>query len=79
MEGHPHNFKVRVALPILELGLRVLTAITERRDPSPDDLAQLRKLVPDSTDDEPVDELACRVIEKAVRDLRLRAKAAEEQ
>jgi hypothetical protein len=50
----------------LDLALRVLRAVTERRYPDPDDIAALQRLAP-YAGPMPVDELACELIEQALR------------
>jgi hypothetical protein len=50
----------------MEAALRVLTAITERRPPNPADVAELHSFAPDTQDVAP-DELACEVIQQAIR------------
>jgi hypothetical protein len=46
--------------------LRVLKAINERRDPDPSDVRELKRLAP-FDERLSIDELACRVIENALR------------
>jgi hypothetical protein len=57
----------------MQLALRVLTALTEKRYPDPEDLIKLQQLAPNSAAKTP-DELACEVIHKA---LKHRAKVRE--
>jgi len=59
---------------MLDLALRVLTAITDRRYPEPDDIAALRSLARCARP-MPIDELACELIQDAVRG-RVAARAA---
>jgi hypothetical protein len=51
---------------ILELALRVLTAITDKCYPDPADVAALRRLAP-FAGPMPVDELACELIQGVLR------------
>jgi hypothetical protein len=58
--------------------LRALGALTERQEPEAKDVAELRRLAP-TMDAAPVDELACEVIQQALRTrAQLRAKASGE-
>ena len=50
----------------MQLALRVLTALTEKRYPDPDDVAKLRELAPGARA-KTADELACEVIHKALK------------
>jgi hypothetical protein len=54
------------SLEAMQLALRVLTALTEKRYPDPEDLAHLRQLAPDAAAKKP-DELACEVIQNALK------------
>jgi hypothetical protein len=54
------------SIEAMQLALRVLTALTEKRYPDPEDLAQLRQLAPDAAAKTP-DELACEVIQNALK------------
>jgi hypothetical protein len=51
---------------ILETALRVITAISEREHPDPDDVAALKAYAPQSAD-LPIEELVCDVINDAIR------------
>jgi hypothetical protein len=51
----------------METALRVLTALTQRARPDPEDVAELRRFAGDG-DSTAVDELACDVIQKALRE-----------
>ena len=57
----------------LEVGLRVLTAVNEHKNPDPMDVEKLRLLAPEWAD-RPVDELACEVIGRTMKQ---RSKAAQ--
>jgi len=48
----------------MQVALRVLTAINERHNPAPEDLEELRRLLPEI--DLPSDELACKVVQDAL-------------
>ena len=61
----PHNVAVTYRAAPTEGALRVLTAILNDRKPSPDDVAELRRLAPDCAD-LPFDELACEVVWRAL-------------
>jgi DNA-binding NarL/FixJ family response regulator len=50
----------------MKIALRVLTAITEKRNPDPDDLQELHRLAPLQPGASP-DELACEVIQQAIK------------
>jgi hypothetical protein len=54
------------SLDAMKLALRVLTALTERRDPDAGDAEALRGLAGD-TDNRDLDDLACEVIQKAIK------------
>jgi hypothetical protein len=58
--------QMQQSLTAMNLALRVLSAFTERRQADPQDLATLRELAPDAAD-MPADELACEVIQRAIR------------
>jgi hypothetical protein len=51
----------------LELGLRVLSAVNEHHQPAEPDVRQLRELAPAGWHDRPIDELACEVIQQAMK------------
>jgi hypothetical protein len=53
-------------LDALKLALRVLSAISERQAPEAHDVQELRRLAP-ALGDGPLDELACDVIQQALR------------
>ena len=57
---------MQVAKNALKTALRVLIDISDHNPPDPADLETLRKLVPLMAD-APVDELACEVIQQAIR------------
>ena len=50
----------------MQTALRVLTAITEKQNPDPKDIEALRQIAP-SLADVPPDELACGVIQQALK------------
>jgi len=54
------------SLAAMQTALRVLTAITERQVPAPEDVAELRQAVPNGAR-LPNDELACEAIQIALR------------
>jgi hypothetical protein len=47
---------------VMELALRVFSAITERKSPAADDVAELRKLVPGHSANAPIDRIAREMI-----------------
>ncbi len=49
----------------MEVGLRVLAAINDHREPNPVDTAKLRCLAPDLKD-LPLEEVACQVVRQGV-------------
>ena len=51
----------------MELALRVLSAVTLGQHPSPRDVAELRQLAPDAPPNMGADELACEVIQRAIK------------
>ena len=57
---------MQTGLNAMQVALRVLAAITERRPAEPGDLAGLREYAPDANDLAP-DELACEVIQRALK------------
>jgi hypothetical protein len=63
-------------MAVLELGLRVLTAVINNRDPDPTDVEMLRRQSPLSQSDRPIDEVACEVIQAA---LKRRARATRKE
>jgi hypothetical protein len=64
---------MQMGFAAMQLALRVLNALIEKRYPDPEDVAQLRQLAPDAAT-KPTDELACEVIQNA---LKHRAKGRE--
>jgi hypothetical protein len=50
----------------MQTALRVLTALTEKREANPADVEELRRLAPGDPD-VPLDELACEVIQLAIK------------
>lgn len=54
------------SLEHIERALRVLTTLTENRFPAPEDVAAWRRLAPEAAD-KTVDELACDVIQNALK------------
>ncbi len=48
----------------LEIALRVLGAINERREPEPEDVLLLRRAREETAEDQPADELACEMINR---------------
>ncbi len=57
---------MELSVEALKVALRVLTAISERRTPDERDVAALKKLAPLLADG-PLDELACDVIQQALK------------
>ena len=60
----------------MTIGLRVLMAVTDRQLPAPEDMSELRRLAPLFAD-MPPDELACEVIQSALKN-RAQARAKKE-
>ena len=54
------------SMEAMKTALRVLTAINERRYPDPEDVHALRRYAPNAAS-LPVDELACEVIQQAMK------------
>ena len=54
------------SLAAMTTALRVLTAITDHQPPTPADLEELRRMAPGRAD-MPLDELACGVIQLALK------------
>ena len=50
----------------METALRVLSALTAHQYPAPEDVAELRRCAP-LLEDAPLDELACDVIQQALK------------
>jgi hypothetical protein len=63
--GRPSNVK-KESIEVMKLALRVLTATTEKTKPSTEDLQGLLSFAPDLTN-LPPDELACEVIQRAMK------------
>src|SRR5579871_4097470 len=61
-----YTFSVQQSLHEMQLALRVLNAITNHRDPEPADVEELHRLAP-SEQGISIDELACRVVTKALQ------------
>jgi hypothetical protein len=55
------------SLDAMKLALRVLTALTEHRYPELDEVAALRALAGPKLQSMPLDELACEVIQAALK------------
>lgn len=55
-------------MTVLRAAMRVLTAISERKEARLSDLGMLRKIVPDLDIRAPLDELACTAIRQALKD-----------
>jgi len=54
-------------LTAMKTALRVLTALAERRSPSPADIEELREIAHQQRVDTPLDEIACDVIQVALQ------------
>jgi hypothetical protein len=69
---------MQYSLQAMELALRVLTALTEKRNPSPEDANRLRAIAAATgTCEMPLDDLACEVIQQALKHrAQVRKKAA---
>jgi len=61
------NKGTRQAAEDIERAVRVLTALTENRFPDPDDVAELRRLVPEAAG-KTIEEIVCDVIQNAVKE-----------
>jgi hypothetical protein len=57
---------MKLMLEEMNVAMRVLAAINEKRHPDPEDVAELRRLVPLSAE-RPPDELACDAIMEAIK------------
>jgi hypothetical protein len=57
---------MQAGLDAMKVALRVLTALTERKDPTAEDLSDLRMFAPDANRLAP-DELACEVIQRSIK------------
>jgi hypothetical protein len=51
----------------MELALRVLAALTQKRHPNPADVHRLRTIAETGARELPLDELACEVIQRALK------------
>ncbi len=58
---------MQYSLDSMKVALRVLTALTEKRAADEKDIAELRALAGPSSEGLPPDELACEVIQLALR------------
>ena len=58
---------MRQSLDAMTTALRVLTAITEKRHPDPGDVDVIRGLAGTGCESMGIDELACEVIQKALK------------
>jgi hypothetical protein len=58
---------MQYSLEAMELALRVLAALTQKRHPNPADVVRLRTMAEASTRELPLDELACEVIQQALK------------
>jgi hypothetical protein len=58
---------MQYSLDAMKIALRVLTALTEKRNPSDEEIGRLRELVGVAGEHLPADELACEVIQKALK------------
>jgi hypothetical protein len=69
---------MKSGIDAMKIALRVLGALTEKQQPAEKDVAELRRLAPQS-DAAETDELACEVIQQALRArAQSRAKASGE-
>jgi hypothetical protein len=58
---------MRQNLETMQIAVRVLSALMEKRDPDPADVQKLRECAP-SLAHEPLDELACDVMRNALKE-----------
>jgi len=58
---------MEIATEALKTGLRVLTAISHRTEPDAADVQELRRLAPLLADAASLDEIACDVIQQALK------------
>jgi hypothetical protein len=61
---------MREGIENIDRAVRILTALTEDRFPDPDDVAALRRLVPEAAD-KTVDEMVCEAIRKIFKHRRV--------
>jgi len=57
---------MQAGLDAMKTALRVLTAITEKRQPDPADVTLLRSYAGPQAKDVPLDEFACAIIQQAL-------------
>jgi len=57
---------MKISAEQMTLAIRVLNALTDRHDPDPVDVLKLKSINPSLTD-MPLDELACEVIQQALK------------
>jgi hypothetical protein len=55
-------------LGLMRAGLRVLSALCEENHVNPGDLHKLRDAIPELPESTPMDQLACEVIQRVLRD-----------
>ncbi len=58
---------MEVATEALKTALRVLTAVSEKKEPDPADVDELKRLSPLLADSSSLDEMACDVILQAMK------------
>jgi hypothetical protein len=72
-ETHPEYIcEMQYDEDAMRIALRVLTALTQKNVPDPEDVEQLRAIAPGETANRPVDEMAREAIQNGVRNLRQR-------
>jgi len=71
---------MQAGLDAMKTALRVLTALTEKRAPDPEDINLLRSYAGPQPDDVALDEFACTIIQQALKQrAQIRAAASRGQ
>ena len=72
-ETHPEYIcEMQYDEDAMRIALRVLTALTQKNVPDPEDVEQLRAIAPGEVANLSIDQLACEVIHNGVKNLRHR-------
>jgi hypothetical protein len=72
----PYNLAMPLHKAAMKTALRVLTALTEHQNPDSSDIAELRQFAPQGAD-LPVDELARKLIQEELKEVKARQQAAD--